>query len=296
MNASPTKRHPLAHGIPPVWAWEWGEDRYGPWCLFRVKGVGQRLRWIPPGRFVTGSPPEEAGRFHNEGPQRTVRISEGFWLFDTTCTQALWKAVTGENPSRFCSSTRPVEQVSWNDCQAFVERLNGLLEGLVLSLPSESQWEYACRAGTTAATYAGDLEILGVRNAPLLDGIAWYGGNCGEGYELTEGVDIARWPEKQYDSKTGGTHPVGGKAPNRWGLYDMLGNVWEWCRDGYRDDSGPSKRATPASAARVIRGGAWLSFARVVRAASRLWLDPGNRRAEFGFRCGEFRAGEVSEG
>jgi formylglycine-generating enzyme required for sulfatase activity len=287
--------HPLARGIPPAWAWEWGEDRYGPWCLIRVKGVGQRLRWIPPGRFLMGSPPEEAGRNDHEGPQQMVRISEGFWLFDTPCTQALWEAVMGENPSRFRSPTRPVGRVRWNDCQAFAERLNGQLEGLVLSLPSEAQWEYACRAGTTGATYAGDLEILGECNAPLLDEIAWYGGNCGVGYELTEGYDISSLEEKQYDSKIGGTHPVGGKAPNGWGLYDMLGNVWEWCLDEHRGDSGALRRVAPASADRVYRGGAWFAPARYVRAAFRDWLDPGSQHLGLGFRCGEFRAGELSE-
>jgi formylglycine-generating enzyme required for sulfatase activity len=284
------KLHPLAQGIPPAWAWEWGEDRYGPWCAFRVKGVGQRLRWIPPGRFVMGSPPGEVGRFDDEGPQRVVRISEGFWLFDTPCTQEMWEAVMEENPSRFRSPTRPVEQVSWEDCQAFVERLNDWLEGLVLSLPSESQWEYACRAGTTRATYAGDPEILGHRNAPLLDEIAWYGGNCGVDYELAEGFDISSWPEKQYDSETGGTHPVGRKAPNAWGLYDMLGNVWEWCMDKWSEDPG-----APASAVRVIRGGSWRGDAGIVRAAYRYGLVPGYRGYYLGFRCGEFQAGYLSE-
>src|SRR5262249_19984865 len=131
--------HPLARGLPPAWAWEWGDDRYGPWCSFRVKDVAQRLRWIPPGRFLMGSPPEEAGGVDWEVPQRTMRTAEGFWLFDTPCTQALWEAAMGDNPSRFRSPTRPVEQVSWTDCQEFVRKLNGMLEGLELSLPSEAQ-------------------------------------------------------------------------------------------------------------------------------------------------------------
>ena len=124
--------------------------------------------------------------------------------------------------------------MSWDDCQEFVKRLNGRLEGLELSLPSEAQWEYACRAGTTTATYAGDLEILGDNNAPVLDGIAWYGGNCGVEFELANGYDMSVWPEKQYEFERGGTHPVGQKRANGWGLYDMLGNVWEWCADEYR--------------------------------------------------------------
>ena len=287
----------------PVWASEWGKDRYGFWAAFRVKGVRQRLRWIPAGEFMMGSPETEEGRFEFEGPRHLVRISRGFWLFDTPCTQELWEAVMGENPSYFRSPTRPVEQVSWQDCRAFMERSNGLVEGLSLSMPSEAQWEYACRAGTETETYAGDLKILGKRNAPILDGIAWYGGNCGVGFELTGGYDMSSWPEKQYDFQTGGTHPVGGKDPNRWGLYDMLGNVWEWCLDGWdpdfyakspRDDP---KATTEATGDRVIRGGAWYGLARDVRAASRPGIDPFIRNHGLGFRCGEFRsAGPVGAG
>jgi formylglycine-generating enzyme required for sulfatase activity len=284
----------------PAWASEWGPDRYGFWCAFRVKGVRQRLRWIPPGEFVMGSPDEEVGRYSDED-EHPVRMTRGFWLFDTPCTQALWETVMGRNPSSLRSPTRPVEQVSWDDCQVFVERLNGLVEGLKLSLPTEAQWEYACRAGTTKATYAGDLEILGLNNAPVLDEIAWYGGNCGVGFDLTEGYNTSSWEEKQYEFKAGGMRPVGGKAPNAWGLYDMLGNVWEWCQDGY--DSGfykKSPRSDPvapveAFAAQVIRGGAWGSSARYVRAAYRGRIDTGHRHADLGFRYGEFQSsGPVS--
>ena len=285
-------RHPLAEGIPPEWAWEWGDDRYGPWCLFRIKGVAQRLRWIPPGQFLMGSPPREAGRYEWEGPQRTMRIPSGFWLFDTPCTQELWEAVMEDNPSHFRSPTRPVEQVTWDDCQLFVQQLNRQLEGLELSLPSEAQWEYACRAGTTTATYAGDLEIKGDHNAPLLDGIAWYGGNCGVDFELAKGLDISSWPEKQYDLKMGGSHPVCGKAPNAWGLYDLLGNVWEWCMDPHPIYWDLSESAESATDGRVIRGGSWGEAPGYVRAASRYRDSPGTRANYLGFRCGEYQPGE----
>jgi formylglycine-generating enzyme required for sulfatase activity len=282
--------HTLAR---PPWARAVGRDRFGLWAELRVAdGVVQRLRWIPPGRFLMGSPQNEAGRDTDE-IQHEETIERGFWMFDTPCTQAVWEAVMGGNPSRFRSPTRPVEQVTWHDCKDFLARLNGRLEGLELSLPSEAQWEYACRAGTTTATYVGDLKILGLYHAPVLDGIAWYGGNCGVGFDLAEGVDTSGWREKQYDFGRGGTRPVGQKRPNDRGLYDMLGNVWEWCADAYRSYRGGQE---PASADRVLRGGSWVSYARYVRAAYRHSSEPGSRDGFVGFRCAEFSGRQEPDG
>ena len=145
----------------PDWASALGRDRFGLFAAFTLDDVTQRLRWIPPGRFRMGSPATEPGRYDDEGPQREVTIGKGFWLFDTAVTQALWQAVMSENPSRFQSSERPVESVSWDQAQGFLGQINQLVPGLDLALPSEAQWEYACRAGTDAATYAGAMEILG---------------------------------------------------------------------------------------------------------------------------------------
>jgi formylglycine-generating enzyme required for sulfatase activity len=146
-----------------------------------------------------GSPAGEAGRWDDrEGPQHEVHIRRGLWLAETPVTQALWVAVMGTNPSRFVSPDRPVEQVSWDDCQGFIEKLNGLVPGLDARLPTEAEWEYACRADTTTATWMGDLDIRGDNDAPLLDGIAWYGGNSGQGFELADGHDSTKWPSKQY--------------------------------------------------------------------------------------------------
>ncbi len=279
-------------GLPPSWAEDWGWDAYGAWVRFSIAGVRQRLRWIPPGRFVMGSPADEPGRFEWEGPQHEVTLARGFWLFDTPVTQALWEAVMGKNPSEFKSPDRPVEQVSWEDAQAFLERINGRVPGLDLCLPSEAQWEYACRAGTTSALYTGDMEILGERNAPALDPIAWYGGNSGRGFELDDGDDTTDWEDKQYPDTKAGTHPVGRKGANPWGLHDMLGNVWEWCEDHGHDsyegaptDGGPWLNEDKAGGSRVVRGGSWIFDARYVRSAYRYWNPPGIRGDSLGFRC-----------
>ena len=272
----------------PSWASAIGRDRFGLWSEFSVGGATQRMRWINPGRFLMGSPEGEEGRYDREGPRHEVTISKGFWLFDTPCTQALWKAVMGKNPSEFKSPDRPVEQVSFHDVEKFLARVERLQPSLGLTLPSEAQWEYACRAGAQTATYAGATRIQGANNAPDLDPIAWYGGNSGKDFDLKKGWDSSGWPEKQYEHKKAGTHPVRLKLPNDWGLFDMLGNVWEWCADGMRDYG-----ATPVTdplgeqkdGGRAVRGGSWDVGARHARSAVRLASDPGGRRDVLGFRC-----------
>lgn len=273
-----------------------GADEYGRWATFSIPDeqgnkITQRMRWIEPGAFVMGSPENEPGHCGDECPRHLVTIRHGFWLFDTACTQALWEAVMGENPSRFNSPTRPVEQVSWNQIQDFIQQINEQISGLNLVLPTEAQWEYACRSGTETAIYTGKMEILGVCNAPALDPIAWYGANSGVDFELENGYDSSGWPEKQYPHARAGTHPVGLKQPNPWGLYDMLGNVWEWTRDHWHDNyhgaptDGSAWMSANAGALRVGRGGAWNSHASSVRAAYRRWNDTDCRLDYLGFRC-----------
>lgn len=256
------------HPFPERCAAEWGQDvDYGVFMGFGVgpvkQRVVQRMRWIAPGSFVMGSPENEIGRDDDEAQHR-VELTQGYWLADTPVTQALWEAVMETNPSHFKDPKCPVEFVTWDDCQRFITRLNELVPGLDARLPTEAEWEYACRAGTTTATWVGDLQKGQEIRARLLDPVAWYYGNA-----------------------DGKTHPVAQKQANPWGLYDMLGNVYEWCADWHApydattlyDPHGPAMGVR-----RVIRGGSWLGDARGVRAALRFALVPGFRDDSLGFR------------
>jgi formylglycine-generating enzyme required for sulfatase activity len=251
----------------------------------------QRMRWIFPGTFIMGSPKGEDGRYDDE-VQHQVTITEGFWMFDTPCTQGFWELMTGRNPSYFSDPQRPVEQVSWNDVQEFTHELNDRISNESwgrFRLPTEAEWEYACRASTSEATYAGDLKIFGDANAPILDPIGWYGGNSGRNYDLEKSSSLERdWlKDRQYPDKFGGTRKVATKTPNPWGLYDMLGNVWEWCEDWYgqyTDDRATDPIGPSTGADRVLRGGSWHSPARRLRSAGRFRVAPGLRDGSLGFR------------
>jgi formylglycine-generating enzyme required for sulfatase activity len=231
------------------------------------KPVEHQMRWIPPGTFLMGSRSSELGRWEDEGPQHEVILSRGYWLGRTPVTQALWVTVMGENPSRFRGERaddleRPVERVSWEDCQRFLGVLNAQVVGLAARLPTEAEWERACRAGTTSATWIGELS--GEAKAPDLDAIAWYGANS-----------------------DGGTHHVGRKGPNPFGLHDMLGKVWEWCADGMREYTAAPMTdpvGDEQDPRRVYRGGSWVSTARNVRAAARNAIPRDNRFDSLGFR------------
>jgi formylglycine-generating enzyme required for sulfatase activity len=310
----------------PSWAVDFGSDSYGLYSVFEVapekKGapVLQKMRWIPPGRFLMGSAEGRDYGRENESPEHEVVITQGYWMFDTPCTQGLWTALMGDNPSYFPDSERPVEQVSWEDAVRFSKKLNERLakdyppnvnslvdgwERLLFRLPTEAEWEYACRAGTTGDTYAGnlDLEYRDQTKAELLDSIAWYGGNSGHEYDLKKSMVMTWLADLQDKGKRGGTRKVAQKAPNPWGLYDMFGNVWEWCQDWYgdyplepvervEDPIGPTQGAV-----RVIRGGSWDSPARILRSACRSGYDPGHRLNNLGFRLlsSAFQATESGE-
>lgn len=219
------------------------------------------LIWIEPGTFTMGSPANEEGRDRAEGPQTPVTLSKGFWLGKTEITQAQYEAVAGVNPSHFkaVGPNAPVERVSWLEateyCRKLTERERAagrLPDGYVYALPTEAQWEYACRAGTTAP-YPENL-----------DAIAWYDENSGET-----------------------THPVATKLPNAWGLHDMAGNVVEWCRDWYGNYSGRAVTdpGGPRSGHfRIARGGSWRVPARVCRSACRSGGSLGRQDYTIGFR------------
>jgi formylglycine-generating enzyme required for sulfatase activity len=190
----------------------------------------------------------------DQEPVHEVTISQAFFMGKYEVTQGQWQAVMGSNPSHFkeCGSNCPVEMVSWDDAQAFINKLNETNDGFKYRLPSEAEWEYACRTGTTV---------------DYLDSTAWYSANSG--------------------SKT---HPVGAKQPDGFGLYDMHGNVSEWCQDWYHPsyDGAPSDGSAWLSGGehqfRVLRGGSWLDDAPVLRSATRNLYSPDYRFNFFGFR------------
>lgn len=292
--------HSLADGGAPEWAAEWGDDEFGPFAVWQVrdregKRVSQRFRWIPAGSFWMGLTKDDPVQREEEVPRHWVTLTRGFWMADTPCTQGVWEAVMGENPSYFQSARHPVETVSWLRVQEFLTRVNlGSNEGR-FDLPTEAQWEYACRADSKTAVYPteqgdGTIEILGERNAPALDPIAWYGGNSAAAHGIDNGFDSVGWKEKQVNHQRASTQPAGLKLPNAWGLYDMLGNVWEWCGDrwvGYPatpvvDPDGCGERASHVS--RVWRGGCWDNHARFVRCAVRSNAPADSQGSLLGFR------------
>lgn len=250
--------------FPESWASDWGEDEYGLWMGFTYKGVRQDFRWIEPGTFLMGSPQNEPER-HNNETQHEVSLTQGFWLAETTVTQALWKVVMGDNPSRFKGKHLPVEQVSWEDAQRFIANMNGMKPELQMCLPTEAQWEYCCRAGTSTPFYCGEQINSKLVN---FDGHHPYNDGRKSAYRQ-QTVEVKSLP------------------PNAWGLYEMHGNVWEWCQDWYgaypaQPVVDPQGLATGST--RVLRGGSWFSDGRDCRSAHHINFDPSGRSYYIGFR------------
>jgi len=190
---------------------------------FQVQGISIVMRLIPPGKFWMGSKAEEPGRLGDETLHKVV-ITKAYWIAKYEITQEQWQSVMQDNPAFFKSAgmQAPVESIEWEPAQVFCQKT-----GFVL--PTEAQWEYACRAGIASMTYLGDFETLGINNAPKLGKIAWYAGNSGVSYPNAYASHL--WPQCEISSPYSGTHTVGLKTPNAWGIYDMLGNVGEWCQD-----------------------------------------------------------------
>ena len=210
---------------------------------------------IRPGSFLMGASPGDPEAYTDEKPAHAVTITRGFEIGKFPVTQAQYEGLLGNNPSYFQGATHPVEGVSWEDAQKFCEKLNARKDGYIYRLPTEAEWEYAARAGNSSSRY-GEL-----------DQIAWHHGNS----EAT-------------------THPIGLKRPNAWGLYDTLGNVWEWVQDRYAlDFYARSPEKDPAGATvgdyRIARGGSWRGIARgPSRVSSRYILKASVRSIVVGFR------------
>jgi formylglycine-generating enzyme required for sulfatase activity len=230
-------------------------------------GVEMKFAWCPPGTFLMGSPSSEEQREGHEGADETqhrVTLTRGYWLGIHQVTQAQWQAVMGSSPSQFRGDTFPVERVSWEDCQEFIKRL-GQKTGKRFRLPTEAEWEYACRAGTTTPFHFGETISTDQAN---------YDGN----YTYSKGK------KGLYRQKT---TPVGSFPANPWGLYDMHGNVWEWCQDWYglyQKEDIKDPQGINNGAARVLRGGSWYDVPRGCRSACRNRGVPGRRYGSFGCR------------
>ncbi len=247
-----------------------------------INSLGMEFVYIPPGTFMMGSSSDEPGSYSDETRHR-VTLRGYYFLQTTEVTQGQWKAVMGSNPSYFknCGDNCPVEQVSWDDVQEFIRKLNQRKDGNVYRLPTEAEWEYAARAGSTTALTNGGITQTGCDHDSNLDLIGWYCGNSNVSYSGC--FDTSGWG----GTKCSGTHPVAQKQPNAWGLYDMHGNVWEWCADWY-EDYPPSAVTDPTGPSsgdfRVLRGGSWINYARFCRSAGRFDSVPSLRYGNSGFR------------
>ena len=232
-----------------------------------VNPVGMKLKYIPPGEFLMGSSGSEKGQDDDELPQHLVKLTKGFYIGVTEVTQGQWIKVMKNRPWSEQTSVKeadsyPATYVSWDDAVEFCKKL-GEKERRIYRLPTEAEWEYACRAGTKTAYSCGDDD-------DALHEYAWFRSNT-------------------YDAGEKYAHPVAQKKPNPWGLYDMPGNVWEWCTDFYHSGSYPASQVTdpkgsPTGERHVIRGGAWNFIAGDCRSAERGAAEPDSRNTCVGFR------------
>jgi formylglycine-generating enzyme required for sulfatase activity len=232
-----------------------------------TNSIGMKFLLLPAGTFMMGSPYGESGRKKDE-TQHGVTLTKGFYMQTTEVTQGQWESVMGTRPwsgSKYVrdSANNPAVYISWNDCQEFIRRLNQKEGTSKYRLPTEAEWEYACRAGSTTSFYFGESHSI-------LGNYAWYRSNAwdvGEKY----------------------AHTVAQKQPNAWGLYDMPGNVWEWCQDWYEENYSAGHITDPKGPSsgthwRVLRGGCWGNYTVYCRSANRYRLNPDYRLYSNGFR------------
>lgn len=271
----PARRRPAVHPPPPAsfgasasaamrfWRNDPQRKPGTSMTLALGRGIELDLVWMPAGQFTMGSPESEEGHGNDE-TAHPVKLTRGFWMGRHPVTQEQYEVVADQNPSDFKGPQHPVEQVSWSDAAAFCQKLTERLatstvlpEGMTIDLPTEAQWEYACRAGTRTRFW------LGARDEDLIK-IAW----C-------------------YENSDSTTHPVGRKAANAWGLHDVHGNVWEWCHDWY-GGCGAEAETDPEGPAsgeyRVSKGGSWGSLAIGTRCAARQQVRPDACHSGTGFR------------
>jgi formylglycine-generating enzyme required for sulfatase activity len=289
------------------------------WDLALADSSVLPMVWIPPGKFMMGSPASEAGRKADEGPRHQVTITKGYWIGRTEVTIGQWKSVMGESLREHVvrmlndetiydfgeqkqklreymhfdpkdvdkiiandNDELPMYFVSWHDAMAFCVRLTEhekakkrLPENYEYSLPAEAQWEYACRAGTMTSTYTGDL-VIEDSKAATLDDICWYGGNSAVGYE-----------GRRLGNSQAGPRNVGAKKPNAWGLYDMPGNIWEWCSDWYGTYPAENQNdpvGAVGGTGKTNRGGSLGSGPNSERSATRASNPAAEKSAYRGFR------------
>ena len=241
-----------------------GTSTYSPQVkTYTANGVSFRMIEVEGGTFQMGATSEQVDPWRNEKPAHSVTLSS-YYIGETEVTQALWEAVMGSNPSRFKDGSNPVEQVSWNDCQAFIQKLNSLT-GKTFRLPTEAEWEYAARGGSKSRGYQ-------YSGSNTIGDVAWYTVNS---------------YAKGSSSSDYGTHSVKTKQANELGIYDMSGNVWEWCLDWkeyYSSSSQTNPTGPETGYYRLIRGGGWDDVARYCRVAIRFYDAPNTAYDYLGLR------------
>ncbi|MBA3709149.1 MAG: protein kinase, partial [Planctomycetes bacterium] len=249
----------ILQGPPaPAWATATGSDQYGPWADLTVKGITQRFRYVPSGQFTMGTTDHEKGRDKDE-VRVSVTLTRSYWMADSECTQGFYEAIGAKHDSKFRGTERPVDRISWEDCGRFMLTLNSAFPKLQARLPTEAEWEYACRGGNDVpfSSYQGPLEEA------KLETVAWFTKNAPSGSK-----DVKR------------------RFPNVLGLHDMHGNLWEWCQDNYGNYS-PTPIADPLGREEenhVARGGSWGDQASKLRAGNRLSVRGDMRTVYVGFR------------